>query len=58
MVAPVPWGRGEQWDSNYTQAQESTVQRGASATVSGYSSVIPREQLFFPLTGDMLMLLS
>lgn len=39
MVAPVPWGRGEQWDGNYTQAQESTVQRGASATVSGYSGV-------------------
>lgn len=39
MVDPVPWGRGEQWDSNYIQAQESTVQRGASATMSGHSGV-------------------
>lgn len=26
MVAPVPWGRGEQWDGNYIQAQENTAE--------------------------------
>lgn len=33
MVAPVPWGRGEQWDGNYTQAQGNTVQRSHSVKI-------------------------